>query len=97
MDFAKRLDSLMRESNLTISSLSKKTGISKSSLHGYMNGAEPSMNNLVKLAEHFDTSIDFLARGVIPGRDEELAKVKIHEGLYEVVVKKVVKKGDGGE
>jgi transcriptional regulator with XRE-family HTH domain len=63
MDFSERLEALMESHKVTIGHLSKETGISKSSLHGYLQGAEASMSNAVKLADYFDVSLDFLIVG----------------------------------
>jgi transcriptional regulator with XRE-family HTH domain len=91
MSFTTRLDSLMKNRDITIGKLSRATGISKSSLHGYQNGAEPSITNVIKLAEFFNTSVDYLVRGIELSENEELAKVKIHDGMYQVTVMKIIK------
>ncbi len=93
MDFTSTLTSLMEERDLTLGKLSKETGISKSSLHGYLQGAEPSLTNLAKLASYFSISLDFLVTGKETDPIEQLLKVEVHNGLYEVNIKRVVKKG----
>jgi transcriptional regulator with XRE-family HTH domain len=92
MDFSERLEALMESHKVTIGHLSKETGISKSSLHGYLQGAEASMGNAVKLADYFDVSLDFLIVGKKNSMSEELMRFAIHDGLYEVTVKKKISK-----
>lgn len=92
MSFSERLDALMVSHKVTIGKLSKETGISKSSLHGYLQGAEASMGNLIKLSEYFDVTLDFLVTGKKDELSEELMRFAIHDGLYEVTVKKKIKK-----
>ena len=93
MGFSERLEALMESHKVTIGSLSKETGISKSSLHGYLQGAEASIGNLIKLSDYFDVSLDFLATGKKDAISEELMRFAIHDGLYEVTVKKKINRG----
>ncbi|MEX0798075.1 MAG: helix-turn-helix transcriptional regulator [Bacteriovoracaceae bacterium] len=58
---SKQLEKLMKASRIkTLSGLAEKTSISKSALHGYLNGVEPSLKNLVTLADYFHVSLDYL-------------------------------------
>lgn len=92
MDFASTLSSLMEERGLTIGKTAKETGVSKSSLHGYLQGAEPSLSNLMKLSTYFSVSLDYLVTGSEKDPIEQLLKVEVHSGLYEVNIKRVLKK-----
>ena len=56
--FAKILKEKMREKNLTLNSLSKQTGISKSSIHAYTLGSGPVLKNLIKLANFFQIPME---------------------------------------
>ena len=59
--FQKNLMELRKLNNLTQKQVAKQLGISQPSYIRYENGkAEPSLENLVKLADLFDVSIDYL-------------------------------------
>lgn len=59
--FQKTLLELRKLNNLTQKQVANKLGISQPSYIRYENGkAEPSLENLVKLADLFDVSIDYL-------------------------------------
>ena len=94
MEFKTTLNSLMEQRGHSLGSLAKETGISKSSLHGYLQGAEPSLTNMMKLARFYGVSLDYLATGSMPDPIEQMLKVQVHSGLYEVNIKKVIKPGD---
>lgn len=93
MDFASTLTSLMGERSLTIGRLARETGVSKSSLHGYLQGAEPSLTNMLKLSCFLGVTLDFLATGKAEDPIERLLKVEVHNGLYEVNIKRVARQG----
>ena len=61
MNFAKTLVSIMQSKSVTSYSLSKATGISDS-LIGYYRTEKnsPSAENLIKIADYFNISIDYL-------------------------------------
>ena len=59
--FQKTLLELRKLNNLTQKQVANQLGISQPSYIRYENGkAEPSLENLVKLADLFDVSIDYL-------------------------------------
>jgi len=58
---SERLNELVSERNKTCTQISKELGIDRSTLYTFMHGkALPSMRNLVKLADYFNCSSDFL-------------------------------------
>jgi transcriptional regulator with XRE-family HTH domain len=58
---AKSLNRIMKTKNISnLSDLAETTGLSKSVLHGYLNGSCPSIQNLIKLANIFNVSVDYL-------------------------------------
>lgn len=60
-----RLAQLKAERNLSSRQIGEMTGITKRSINGYLVGTiKPSIENLVKLADLFDCSLDYLV-----GRD----------------------------
>ncbi len=62
MDLLKKLDLLMKEKKITVSDLSKETGLPLMTIEGfYKNGAEDiKIINLKKIADFFNVSLDFL-------------------------------------
>jgi transcriptional regulator with XRE-family HTH domain len=91
MEFKDVLESLMANKEVSITKMAKDTGISKSSIHGFLNGAEPQLSRLKDLAEYFGVSIDFLSTG--NGHVFELAEqtltVSVQKKQYEVIIKKI--------
>lgn len=56
-----QLNYLMKKNEMSsLSELSKKSGISKSVLHGYLQGSMPSLKNLKKLSQFFKVLIEYL-------------------------------------
>ena len=84
----------MEEREYSLGALAKETGISKSSLHGYLQGAEPSLTNMMKLARFFGVSLDYLASGEALDPVAQMLKLQVHSGLYEVNIKKIIKPED---
>ncbi len=86
--FSKNINKLMVARNLTLSAMSLKTGISKSTLHGYCNGTCPrNLKTIVRIAEFFGVQLHELVSG------EKLAAVSINvsgdiEGEYAVIITK---------
>ena len=59
--FQERLYSLRKEFELTQREISEMLGISQPSYIRYENGsAQPTLQNLVKIADIFDVSVDYL-------------------------------------
>lgn len=92
MEFKDVLASLVEEREITLSQLAKDTGIAKSSLHGFLNGAEPSLSKLQVLAKYFEVSMDFITSGEDKDLIGQLLKVDIHKATYEVTIKRLVRK-----
>lgn len=92
MEFKDVLASLMEEKEITLNQLAKDTGIAKSSLHGFLNGAEPSLSKLQVLAKYFKVSMDFITTGQDADPIGQMLKVDIHKATYEVTIKRLVRK-----
>ena len=59
--FCKRLTEQRKMNNMTQREVAQKLGIAQPSYIRYENGkSEPTIENLIKLADLFDVSIDFL-------------------------------------
>lgn len=85
---ATRLHKAMRNKRLSAFQLEKKSGISKFLICEYLDGiAEPSLKNIVKLAECLDVTLDWLIRGKqdkfhLEKRIELLEKFVLDNGNY---------------
>lgn len=61
MKFSTRLENLLEEHNLTQRGLAKELHIAPSTLNGYLRrDREPDFATLIKLANYFEVSIDYL-------------------------------------
>ena len=59
--FAKRLRRLRLDKDLKCSDVAQGTGLSHTAILGYEDGSQlPKMDSLIKLADFFDVSIDYL-------------------------------------
>lgn len=60
--FGKRLKELREERGVSQPALAKELGVSRAIVSFWENGLrEPTLSNLVALADYFDESIDYLA------------------------------------
>ncbi|MCM1289458.1 MAG: helix-turn-helix domain-containing protein [Corallococcus sp.] len=59
-NFAERLQELLDTSDINAFALSKRINCGHSSIHRYLNGENPSLDNLIKIADYFQCSTDFL-------------------------------------
>lgn len=61
IDRMHNLESLLKEKNITQLNLSMKIGITQETISAYINGkAKPSADTLIKLADHFNTTTDYI-------------------------------------
>jgi transcriptional regulator with XRE-family HTH domain len=80
----------MKAKGLTISNLSKDCGISRTTIHNWIQGIGPSSNNipvLVKLCLYFDISLEYLLFGMefsrrMPTDKNDLDGI-VYQGTYE--------------
>lgn len=86
---AENLKKQMASKNLSLTSVAKKTGMNKSTLHNYCNGVVP--RNLLKikeLADLFDVSLSELIFG--EARQEMLANTTNGiDGKFEITIKRI--------
>ncbi len=65
--FSKNLEALIKEKQITQTQVQKKLNLSKNQIHYWIKGkAEPSIDDLITLANYFDITLDELV-----GRDFE--------------------------
>lgn len=74
--FIQRLTELITEKGLTISQLSKIVGIPSTTMYSWQNGIQPTAEKLIKLADYFGVTIDYLV-----GRENEEGIVEINNEL----------------
>lgn len=97
-DFGENLEKIILKRFRSISAFAKETGINKKTLEGWMGkGARfPSRAEYIKsMADALDVSVHELLYGVMDTREpfvSLLEKTEIHTGLYEISIKKVIKK-----
>jgi len=92
MELAKMLMGLCDERGITISALSRRTGIPQQTLHNWITGVEPrSLVQVKKVAVFFNTSIDYLCFGVEAMKPDDITSYKdgINTGVFEVVLRRV--------
>lgn len=85
MDFLEKLDFLMEKNNLNKHSLSKVCDIPYTTIDGwYKKGYEGlKLTTLRKLANYFDTTLDFWANDINPTFGERLKEARKKQGLTQ--------------
>lgn len=80
-----RIEELCRKNGINITTLCTATGIPRASLSDYKNGRTKSLSaeTLLKIANYFNVSVDFIY-GNEPTDAEELLKVALFGGETEV-------------
>lgn len=85
MNILDRMIALMDERNLKPAQMTRKLGISGSSFTDWKNGkANPSLDVIVKFADYFNVSLDYIVRGEdfkSPSADKSLEISNKKEGL----------------
>lgn len=77
MDFKNRLVKLRKELNLTQEELAKKIGYTRTAISAWEIGRnEPSYDDVIKIADFFNVSIDYLLGKSDIKNPEELKNVK---------------------
>lgn len=91
---ARNLKRLIEEKGISYNELARRSGVPKTNLLNWSEGANPQVDQLLKVADVLEVSLDFLvaSRKEETDLDKILDKVSVHVGLYEVSIKKVSKK-----
>ena len=95
MQLAKILKELCDERGITISMLSKKTGVPQQTLHNWNSGVEPkNFTQVKKVADFFEVSLDYLCFGKESKKPEDITSYRdeINAGVFEVVLRRVKRK-----
>ena len=98
MKLATQLKKLLQQNGVTVTNLSKSTGIATQTLHNWLAGSKPrDFDQTKKIADYFKVSLDFLVYGTEPEfRQSSPLKdfdSEINAGIYEVVLRRVKKSG----
>lgn len=81
-NFGERLESLLESRNISGRDLARRIGVTTGTISGWRNGAYPSADKAVKIAEVFNTSVEYLITGserdrkgtfTVPLLDQELS------------------------
>lgn len=82
--FYEKVDSLCKKNGTTVTAMVKKLGLSSSSGTNWKNGMEPSTTSVIKIANYFRVSTDYLLLDDIrhhPLTDDETALLKVYQEL----------------
>lgn len=90
------LKKLIQERGITISYLSKASGVAQQTLHNWMTGTEPrSLIQVKKVADYFGVSLDYICFGIEEKKqletDLQQYSNDIYAGVFEVVLRRVKK------
>lgn len=69
--FISRLEQLTSEKNITIAELGKGVDIPPSTLYSWQKGSQPTLDKIVKLADYFGCSLDYLT-----GRENDIGIIE---------------------
>lgn len=90
----KKLKEVLEMKALKLTELSELSGVSLSTLHGWINGAEPkTIAQLKKVSEALNVSLDYLCFGSDELTILESINNELSIGEYEIVLRKI-KKGN---
>lgn len=81
-----RIKLLRKEQSITQDQLAEYINVSRSSVNGYENdGVEPSLNVLVKIADRFDVSLDYLLERTEEKYNVNVLDIDTKEFLLKVI------------
>lgn len=92
--FRERLKDLMDKRSLNASDLARKAGVPRSNIQAWLTGASPNIEQLGKCALILEITVDELYFGTKPksGLDHLLEELEVHNEVYRISIKKIVKK-----
>lgn len=97
--FSQNLRKMMRDRDVTAKVISRETGIAQSTLSDWLNGRDPKLDGVVKIARFFGVSIEFMITGTDPEhqivsdliQDMTESFATIHKGVYRFHVEKLIR------
>lgn len=92
----KKLKGLLKAHNLSVSELSKKTGVPKTNIQQWLTGSAPNVYQLDKVAAYFKISIEELMFARKPKTSIEglFEEALVHTGHYKIQITKLTKKDE---
>lgn len=96
-EFRERFQVLMNEHETNPTKLSKLTKVPRSNIQSWLTGSAPNIDQLGLVAQELNSTVDELYFGHKPrrGLNYLLEELEIHNELYRISIKKVVKKDKG--
>lgn len=97
MKLNKNLNELLKIKGVSLTRLAKSTGVPITTISNWLSGQSPkNIEQLKKVADHFNVSIEELAFGKSPPTREknvleDFTENEIYAGKYEVVLRRIVK------
>lgn len=93
----KNLKALLEAKNLSVTELAKQTGVPKSNIQAWMTGSNPDIKQADLVAQFLGVTFEELAfgrrRSDLLG--ELVEKFEVHNGTYEISIKKVIPRNSG--
>jgi transcriptional regulator with XRE-family HTH domain len=91
MTFEVKLKKLLEKHRLSISELSKISGVPKTNIQQWLTGSSPNIKQIDKVARYFKMSIEelYFDRQQIKSESKLIDKIEITEGEYKITVKKI--------
>ncbi len=91
LKIGKTLKRIMDEERHTLASISKATGVPKSTVSEWLNNRAPNPIQAVKVANHLGVSLHFLLFGKDDSQEpiQKILKEDFFKGTFEITIKKV--------
>lgn len=85
------LKKLMKESGETLASISKATGVPKSTISEWLGNRSPNPVQAVRVANHLGVSLHFLLFGQDDSQEplQKIMKEDFFKGTFEICIKRV--------
>jgi len=91
LKIGKVLKQFMEKERHTLASISKATGVPKSTISEWLNNRTPNPSQAVKVANHLGVSLHFLLFGKDDAQEpiQKILKEDFFKGTFEITVKRV--------
>lgn len=91
LKIGKTLEKLMKNERYTLASISKATGVPKSTLSEWLNNRAPNPSQAVKVATHLGVSLHYLLFGKDDSQEpiQKILKEDFFKGTFEITIKRV--------
>ena len=86
---SKYLIAVLDEKNINISELSRHTGVPKSTIHSWLKGRSPNLEQLNKVADFLNVTLDYLTSGKKLKSEALFYRMTLEGGAFEIIIKKL--------